>query len=168
MVPSVVAEEADLKVRTANEAPGIVETDAFWASVQADYEADAESVEAVAGKYGISKSRLLYRAKQRHWRPRNKHKGGGTASLLARLFRLVEKQIYQMESETSPMGEKEAAALGKVAATLENLIQIERASAPPKTARRQSKDLVELRNKIAQRFEEIATESGPGQALPPE
>ena len=134
-------------------APAPAELD--WALAQVDYESAAETLDAVAAKYGISKSALLWRAKTRCWRPRNKRKAAGGPSLLARMFRLLERQIFQLESETSPMGEKEAAVLGRVAATLERLMQIERTAVPPKVVKRTSKDLEELRKKVAARFEEL-------------
>jgi hypothetical protein len=52
------------------------------------------------------------------------------------------------------MSEKEAAALGRVAATLEKLIQIERTSATNKP-KAPSKDLQFLRKKIAERIDEL-------------
>lgn len=129
--------------------------DIDWAVAQADYESGAGTLDAVAKKHGISRGRLLWRARTHLWRPRNKRKGAGGPSLLARMFRLLERQIFQLENETSPMGEKEAAVLGRVAATLEKLMEIERSSVPPKPAKRHSKDLEELRKKVAARFEEL-------------
>lgn len=139
-----------------NVAAPVARVEPDWTLVRADYEGDVETVDAVAAKHGITKGRLLYQARARGWRPRNRHHGGGAASLLLRLFRLLERQIHQMESEGAPMGEKEAAALGKVAATLEKLIEIERASAPRKAARTQSKDLQTLRKKVAERFAQLS------------
>lgn len=128
-----------------------------WAPIQLDYESGTETLNAIAGKYGITKGQLLWHARKHCWRPRNKRGGAGRGpSLLARMFRLLERLIFQLESETSPMGEKEAAALGRVAATLEKLMDIERTAVPPKVRKRTSKDLEELRKKVAARFEELA------------
>jgi hypothetical protein len=129
---------------------------AFWAPIQIDYEAGAESLKAIAAKHGITLSQLTWRARRRLWRPRHLSRRAGGSSLLARLFRLLERQVHQMEQERSPMGEKEAAVLGRVATTLEKLIQLERTAVPPKATKPHTKDLEELRKKIAQRFEEIA------------
>jgi hypothetical protein len=130
--------------------------DAFWAPIQADYETGSETLDAVVEKYDITKGALMWRAKTHVWRRRNKRMGASGPSLLARLFRLLERQVFQLESETSPMSDKEAAMLGRVAATLEKLMQIENASASPKAPKPHSKDLEELRKKVARRFEELA------------
>jgi hypothetical protein len=74
--------------------------------------------------------------------------------MLGRLFRLLDRHISQLESKGTEMSEKEAAALGRVAATLEKLIQIERTSATNKP-KAPSKDLQFLRKKIAERIDEL-------------
>jgi hypothetical protein len=126
-----------------------------WAVIREAYEGGDETVTEIATRFGVTKSAIAWRVKTQLWRMRNKRIGASGAALLARLYRLLERQIFDMEKEQSPMSEKEAAALGRVANTLDRLMQIERGAAPAKTPKRSSKDLEFLRNKIAKRLDEL-------------
>ena len=59
------------------------------------------------------------------------------------MFRLLERQIIQLERDMDKTGEKEVAVLGKLASTLEKLIEIDRAERPQPPTRH--KDMQELR-----------------------
>ncbi len=130
--------------------------EADWDTIRLESESGEGTVVSICKRHSVSKSSLAFRAKRDLWRMRNKQMGSSGPALLARLYRLLERQIFEMEKTRDLMGDKEAATLGRVAATLEKLMEIERREGQGKPRpKRQSKDLEYLRNKVAKRLEEL-------------
>ena len=72
------------------------------------------------------------------------------------MFRLLERQIKQLEENMTQTGEKEVAVLGKLASTLEKLIDIDNAELErSRTAHRSARKCSNLRNKLAQRIAQL-------------
>lgn len=132
-----------------------------WEAIRAAYESGEDTVMAICRRFGVTRSALAYRARHDLWRMRNKRLGASGPALLARTYRLLERQIHEMEKARDPMGEMETGALHRVAATLEKLMEIERretAVQKPPAAVRPSRDLEYLRAKIAARINDLERE----------
>lgn len=127
-----------------------------WAAVRTEYEGRVGTLEDLARRWGVTKSAISYRAKKGLWRMRNKAVAASGPTLVARIFRLIERQIFQMEAMVTPMGESEAVILGRVATTIERLMEIDDKERTKRPARRaESKDLQEVRKKIAARLDQL-------------
>ena len=110
-----------------------------WAEIRAAYEGSDLAVGAIARAYGISADRIFRRARREAW-PRRRDVAPAArkaaepidrATLVARLFRAVERQIAEIERRfdgTTPpsLEEKDARTLGALARTLELLIGLEK------------------------------------------
>jgi hypothetical protein len=126
-----------------------------WNAVRLDYESREGTLDQVAARHGITRSQLSWKARSEIWRMRNTAAGSSGGALLKRLYRLLERQIHDLEKMRGPMSEKEAATLGRVAATLEKLMEIDRRKDVKTEPRRESKDLKYLRDKVKRRLAEL-------------
>jgi hypothetical protein len=87
--------------------------------------------------------------------PRHPHRAIDRGAIIGRMFRLLDRQIIQLEHDMTSTGEKEVAVLGKLASTLEKLIDIDNAETAGQPARGPGKDMRDLRNKLAARIEQL-------------
>ncbi|HVW94190.1 MAG TPA: hypothetical protein VHB74_16485 [Devosia sp.] len=130
-----------------------------WDAVRADYESDEGTLDGICLKHGITRSALSYRVRNKLWTPRYRGKGLSRPQIIDRMFRLLERQIIQLEQDMKETGEKEVAVLGKLATTLEKLIEIDKAESGkqpgPAKSPAQHKEMEELRNKLAQRLAQL-------------
>jgi hypothetical protein len=124
-----------------------------WEAVRIDYEAKVLPVRQVAEQHGVAQWAMLHKAKAEGWKPRSVSRSVDRAGIIARMFRLLERQIIQLERDMDKTGEKEVAVLGKLASTLEKLIEIDRAERPQPPTRH--KDMQELRDKLALRIAQL-------------
>lgn len=125
-----------------------------WQAVRAAYEDSAETTREIAARFHISTKTLQNHALAEGWRRRNEKRQVDRSTIITRMFRVLERQIVFMEENMTETGEKEVAVLGKLASTLEKLIDIDKAASPPKPPA-QRKDIQELRNKLAQRIAQL-------------
>ncbi|MCE1235081.1 MAG: hypothetical protein LWW93_01870 [Hyphomicrobiales bacterium] len=137
-----------------------------WAEIRAAYEGSALAVGAIARAYGITPERIWRRARRESWPSR---RGDGRdagrrpepldrATLVARLFRAVERQIAEVERRfdgASPpsLEEKDARTLGALARTLELLIGLEKQAG--RDAPEPEPDIDEFRRDLARRLESL-------------
>jgi hypothetical protein len=126
-----------------------------WAAVRADYEAEKEPVAAICAKFGVTKSQVSWRVKTQLWKQRNTTSHVSRPQIIKRMFRVLELQLVALEGNMGQTGEKEVAVLGKLASTLEKLIDIDNAAAAVAKPKAQRKDIEELRNKLAQRIAQL-------------
>lgn len=130
-----------------------------WAAVRADYESGEGTVAGISARHGITPSALNWRVRRQLWTPRYRGKGLSRPQIIDRMFRLLERQIIQLEQDMKETGEKEVAVLGKLATTLEKLIEIDKAESAKMSGSSKSpaqhKDMEELRNKLAQRLAQL-------------
>jgi len=126
-----------------------------WQAVRAEYEANDISVVALAAKHSISATTIQRHAKDGGWIMRNVVRRVDRGAIIARMFRVLERQIIHLETQTqmTDTGEKEVAVLGKLATTLEKLIDIDTAAERSRPA--QSKDMKALRNELAERIAQL-------------
>ncbi len=126
-----------------------------WLAVRADYEGGRErgNTKQIAERHGISTKTLQNYAEDGGWRRRNIRRAVDRGAIITRMFLLLDRQLTQLGNDMKQTGEKEVAVLGKLASTLEKLIEIDQAATPPKPAQR--KDITEMRNKLAQRIAQL-------------
>lgn len=151
---------------TADRAAG----DPPWAEIRAAYEGSDLAVAAIARAYGIATDRIWRRARRDGWRKRRDAAGATRAeapldrsTLVARLFRAVERQIAEVErrfegSAPPSLEEKDARTLGALARTLELLIGLEK-QAGRETAEPEG-DIDEFRLDLARRLESLRCADG--------
>ena len=140
-----------------------VPADPPWGEIRAAFEGSHLAVAAIARAYGLPVDRIRRRARRDGWRPRRETTADAgepldRATLVARLFRAVERQIAEVErrfdGEAPPgLEEKDARTLGALARTLELLIGLER-RAEPETAEPEP-DIDEFRLDLARRLESL-------------
>lgn len=125
-----------------------------WLAVRTAYEDNGETTGAIAKRFGIATRTLQNHVMEDGWRRRYERRQVDRATIITRMFRVLERQIVFMEENMTETGEKEVAVLGKLASTLEKLIQIDNAAAETPKAEK-TKDMVDLRNKLAERIEQL-------------
>jgi hypothetical protein len=126
-----------------------------WVTVRAEYEANKEPVLAICAKYGVTYGAISWRVKRELWTPRKTTSRVGRPQIIRRMFRVLELQLLALEGNMDHSGEKEVAVLGKLASTLEKLIDIDNAATAAAKPRAQRKDIEELRHKLAQRIAQL-------------
>jgi hypothetical protein len=128
-----------------------------WAAVRAEYEAGgaAGTLPEIAARHGIAPTALRARAAAEQWTRRSRTRRVNRRSIITRLFRLLDGQIAQLESQMTKTGEKEVAVLGKLASTLEKLIEIDNAEPRRAEPRVESEEMKELRHRLAQRIAQL-------------
>jgi hypothetical protein len=125
-----------------------------WQAVRGDYEGRVGTIAEIARRYGISTKTLNTRAVIDGWAMRNIRRTIDRGAIIARMFRVLERQIIQLEKDMTQTGDKEVSVLGKLASTLEKLIDIDTANKPQQPTA-QVEDMKELRNKLAQRIAQL-------------
>lgn len=148
-------------------APPPVPFDPPWNEIRAAYEGSDLAVAAIARAYGLSPERIWRRARREAW-PRRRGSERGPAqkstepldrgTLVARLFRAVERQIAEVERRfdgTAPpsLEEKDARTLGALARTLELLIGLEKQAG--RDTSEPEPDIDEFRLDLARRLESL-------------
>jgi hypothetical protein len=123
-----------------------------WDLVAIDYFYPHRTIAALCKKHGITRGELMLRAARHKWKTLRAD-DTDRLILIWMLFGVMERQIGNLEeTEMTQSGEKEAAVLGKLATTLEKLIDIEdKSKAPAGTG----ENMQELRNKLAQRIDNL-------------
>ena len=125
-----------------------------WAAIRAEYEAGERTVKEIGARHGRSAAAIHAKARRDLWKPRNRTRGVDRPMIIKRMFVLLERQVIQLGEDMTHTGEKEAAVLGKLASTLEKLIEIDNAAVgKPKPA--QGRKMRDLRDQLAQRIEQL-------------
>jgi len=125
-----------------------------WKAVRAAYEVPGETIAAIAKRFGTSTRAIHKHALDEGWSRRYEGRQVDRSGIITRMFRVLQRQIVFMEENMTQAGEKEVAVLGKLASTLEKLIQIDDAAAEkPKPAN--TKEMTNLRNRLAERIEQL-------------
>lgn len=133
-----------------------VAPDLDWDAVRHDYESDALTTIGICKRYGIGHDVLAAHARRARWFGEHRTDGLDRTILIRQLFGVLETQIKHLEGiEMTTTGEKEVAVLGKLAATLEKLIEIDGKAATKRPSPAQTKEVQEFRNKLVKRIEEF-------------
>ncbi len=136
-----------------------------WGEIRAAYLGSDLAVAAIARAYGIDARRIHARAAREGW-PRRRSRGPAREpaepldrqTLVARLFRAVERQIAEVErhfeaDDTPRLEEKDARTLGALARTLELLIGLEKRAG--RDTPEPEPDIDEFRLDLARRIESL-------------
>jgi hypothetical protein len=123
-----------------------------WDIVAEDYYWGRITIPAICRKHGISRGELLQRAARHKWKTL-RDDTTDRVILIGMMLGVLEQQIGHLETvNMTQIGDKEVAVLGKLATTLEKLIDIEdKSKAPAGTG----ENMQELRNKLARRIENL-------------
>jgi hypothetical protein len=127
-----------------------------WEAVRMTVEAGEMTRVGICRKFRISRAELARRIKANKWDVPERDDALDRSLLLDGLFWALERQIEQAgKAELTDAG-KEAAVLQRLAGTLDDLIRLgdKNAGSAPRSAR-QTKEMVELRQKIARRIDEL-------------
>lgn len=118
-----------------------------------DYEGRGKSLAQLCDEYGISAWSLRMLVREQRWRPR-RPATVDRASLIGRLFYLLERKIDYLERDMDETNAAESAELGRMVASLDKLIAIEQAEAGRRGAkvRKPSKGMLEIRAQVARRL----------------
>jgi hypothetical protein len=134
---------------------------ALWARVRADYDLKL-SHRKLAEKHGVPISTLKDKIKQELWPPRRRSRLVDRPVIITRMFRVLELQVKDLETEMAEMarnakrsGEKEVALLGKMAVNLDKLMELDRAAGEGRRTRQRTKDMQDIRNRLIERIEQL-------------
>ncbi len=79
----------------------------------------------MAERFAVSRSAISARVSKRGWRRRRDAVVVDAHALIQRMYRLIERVLVRMERSEEAMGEKDAAVLTRMAATMDRLIEIQ-------------------------------------------
>ena len=127
-----------------------------WEAVRAAVEAGEMTRFAICRKFRISRGELGRRIKANRWDVPERDDALDRSLLLDGLFWALERQIEHMGAAELVDATKEAAVLQRLASTLDDLVRLgdKNAGSAPRSAR-QTKEMAELRQKIARRIDEL-------------
>ncbi|KFC65040.1 hypothetical protein FF80_02890 [Devosia sp. LC5] len=123
-----------------------------WAAVQRDHEHNNGTQKEICARHGITIAQLRFRRERQGWRLRST-RDVDLRLLINRMLRVLEKQVRNLEKTMTEPVDKSAALLGTMAKTLEKLMELETANRGRQPA--QKKEMSDLRNKLAQRIEQL-------------
>lgn len=132
-----------------------------WAAIRHAYETSPETVADICVHYGVTVSALQWQRKHHHWPRRNGSVALQRPDLIARLFRVFEQKLDELEGQMGQTGEKEVQLLGNLARTLEKLIELDTREAIPKSNEHRPSDMADLRKKLTQRIGQLEGRKGP-------
>jgi hypothetical protein len=148
----------ELPVET--EAVAVAETDR-WQSVRADYDAGMLLAD-IYTKHRISSSQLTARINKELWPRRNRSRFVDRSMIITRMFRVLERQVMDLEMEMADMtrrtarsGEKEVVLLGKLAGTLDKLMNLDGLAGEGRRTKTRTKQMKEIHHKLIERIEQL-------------
>jgi len=110
---------------------------------------------AICRKFKVSRGELERRIKANKWDAPERDDGRDRGLLLDGLLWALERQIERMGVVELTDAGKEAAVLQRLSATLEDLMRLGDKSGTGQRTPRQTKEMAELRSKIARRLDEL-------------
>lgn len=127
-----------------------------WAAARSDWEIANGSRYTIARRHRVTLAELSARAKANKWSDAKWTASTDRIILIERLLGVLERQVEHMETkEMTPTGEKEAAVLGKITATLGTLIKLANAEAHGTTSMLETAEMRDIRQKLAKRINEL-------------
>ena len=141
------------------------EDEALWLRVRADRELGELNQIELAAKHGVTLSALKYRIVRDLWPRRNRSKVVDRPMIITRMFRVLERQVADLEMEMAQMsrdarrsGEKEVALLGKLAGNLDKLMDLDSRAGEGRRTRQRTKEMHDIRTKLIERIEQLKRE----------
>lgn len=126
-----------------------------WEAVRADYERTGLTLAQILDRHGITRSRFDYEWKRRDWPRRTTRNKPGRADLVTRLFRMLERQIAQLETEVADNKDKEVTILGNLTRNLEKLIELDQKQDRAGNPNEQRTDIDHLRLRLSRRIAQL-------------
>lgn len=123
-----------------------------WDAIREEYEGRLFLPAIICKRYGITPAQLRYRREVEGWLS-FKARVVRQEDLVARMLKILDKQLTRLEMAVDEPIEKQAKVLSEEVKTLDKLIEMGAAqrNAEPPT----KKDVTELRNKVIKRIEQF-------------
>jgi len=124
-----------------------------WAVIRDEYEGRLFQPAVICRRHGISGMQLRYRREIEGWltaRARPPKRG----ELVARMLKVLEKQIRQLEAAVDEPIDKQVKALSESVKTLDILLK--QGASQPNSVPASRKDITDLRAKLVKRLEQDA------------
>lgn len=125
-----------------------------WPTIREAYENGTDTIAMICATFGVTKGSLEHRMRRDLWIPRSAQYASSRSLLMARIYRVLDRQVQWLESlELNQQTEKEARALSIIVKTMENLTDMQ--PTEPVTPPKQKKDMRDLRDKLAKRIDQF-------------
>jgi hypothetical protein len=132
-----------------------------WDVVRLDYD-DGMLIKDILNKHGISSSQLSARINKEVWPRRNRSRVVDRQMIITRMFRVLERQVVDLELEIQDMarsgkrsGDKEVVLLGKIAGNLGKLMELDSRAGEGRRTKRRTKDMTDVHHKLIERIEQL-------------
>lgn len=126
-----------------------------WLAIRVDYEANIETVKAIALRHAISEPAIQYHVGREGWIRRQSVRNTERPALIERMAKMLERQIAHLEKNMTPGDEKEVALLGTMARSLEKLMDLDRKGVGKAPDKKRDREIGELRQKLAARIDQL-------------
>lgn len=126
-----------------------------WVAIQQDVRDARDTRLSICSRHRISLEQLAERIRSHKWSVPEDRSVEDRALLVRKLLVGLELQMEGLKAEGMGGTETKVATLQKLTTTLDKLLEIERSVTGNRPPRRQSREMQELRAKIAKRLEEL-------------
>lgn len=127
-----------------------------WATIRVEIEAGNKTYNAICRRHRISRGELKRRIRDNRWSAPETDELASRQILVDGLYWGLERLIDKLgDAELGLDVTREAAVLHRLATTLEKLIAIDKQSTGRKPNVRESREMAELKTKIAERLDEL-------------
>jgi hypothetical protein len=123
-----------------------------WASIREEYEGRQFLPAVICRRHGISVAQLRYRREMEGWLSA-RARVPKQADLVARMLKVLDKQIRKLEAAVNEPIDKQANVLATQVKTLDKLIEL--GAAKPNVEPASRKDMTDLRAKLVKRMEQF-------------
>lgn len=137
--------------------PGLPEADKRpdWTRIRSEVAAAVESRLLICERHDITLQQLTEHIRTHKWDVPEDASEADRLLLLRKLFVGVERQLARLREAVMAEPEDQVGAIHKLTTTLTKLLELERRINGNKPERRQSRQMQELRARIAKRLEEL-------------
>jgi hypothetical protein len=132
-----------------------------WLAIRVDYDAGLPYAE-IQAKHGVTYSALSWRIKSELWPTRRRRRVIDRPMIITRMFRVLERQVADLEMEMSDMarngrrsGDKEVALLGKLAGNLGKLMDYDTQAGEGRRTKARTRQMTEVHHKLIERIEQL-------------
>lgn len=132
-----------------------------WQRIRVDYDAGMPHAEMRA-KHGVTSSQISWRVTTGMWPRRSRSRVVDRPMIITRMFRVLEKQVMDLEMEMADMtknatrsGDKEVVLLGKLASTLDKLMDLDTRAGDGRRTQKRTKDMQDIHHKLIARIEQL-------------
>jgi hypothetical protein len=127
-----------------------------WDLVRIDFEGDEKTSWRICREYGIPPAELARHARKAKWNTKHRDAGLDRTILIQLLFGILDREIGKLEkSEMSETTDRVASGLGRLATSMERLIELENRAGTGSTPE-QTKEMQDIRRKLARRIDRLA------------